>query len=113
MSYSLKEAILLFNRNKSGVDASLLSILSNSKLAEFLDGLTWEYDEYYHAEFVKMDNVSEKSVIVSSVLDNMTKLKIGDIAYSKNGHILYRRHPRLPLKNKEIKKSFTVTKRIA
>lgn len=102
----------MFNSNKSGVNTSLLSILSNSKLAEFLDGLTWEYDEFYHAEFVTMDNVSEKSVILSSVLDNMTKLKIGDVAYSKNGHIIYRRHPRLPIRKKEIKRSFTVTKRI-
>ena len=103
----------MFNSNKSGVDSSLLSILSNSKLAEFLDGLTWEYDDFYHAEFVKLEQISDKSVIVSSVLDNMTRLKLGDVAYSKNGHIIYRRHPRLPIRKKEIKKSFTVTKRIA
>jgi hypothetical protein len=100
----------MFNR-KSGTNNSLLSILSNPNLAEFLDGLTWEYDEYYHAEFIKLEKVSEKSVIISAVLDNMTKLKIGDVAYTKENNTLYRRHPRLPIRKKEIKKSFTITKR--
>ncbi len=101
----------MFNKTLVQADTSLLSILANEQLAKFLDGLNWTYDDYYHAESIRLDKVSDSSVIISSVLANINKFKLNDVAYYKNHNILYRKHPRLPIKIKEIKKSFTVTKR--
>ena len=98
----------MFNKTVVQADTSLLSILANEQLAKFLDGLNWTFDEFYHAESIRLDKVSEKSVILSSVLSIINKFKLNDVTYYKNHNTLYRKHPRLPIKIKEIKKSFTI-----
>lgn len=90
------------------------SLLSNERLAEYLDTFPFKYEESYNAEMITLKEISEKSLLLASFLRGMDRIQLGDKKYYRNGHIIFRTHPNMPRPIKQTqKKSFIVTKRVS